>query len=158
MSAASPATQDFGVCPCQHPSCDVQGTKITRFGCLVGCKCYSCQGRRNRKKGQRAQSRTLKDAAKAEGTSMEVAPTHEEQARLLVHYESKSGTSMPRALSGEWIRKAEEQASHFAHRQTPMRKWALVFTFPGVPGVGTKRRIWMDYDEWLALVAELGSM
>jgi hypothetical protein len=142
--------QTIGSCPCETTRCTAIGTKLTRAGHLVGCGCASCMGRRNRKKGQAAQSRVLKDAARAEGITMEIAPTHEEQARLLVHYESKSGTSLPRAFSGEWMRKAEQQAREFAHRQVPRRKWAVVFTM-----AGGSRRIWMDYEDWLTLVAEI---
>lgn len=120
-----------------------------------GCTCRGHTGVRNRRSGSRKQSAVLKDAARAEGTSMEIAPTHEEQARLLVHYESKSGTSLPRGMRGDTMRHWEDQARNFAQRQVPTRKWALVFTFPGRP---RKRRIWMDYEEWLALVQELASL
>jgi hypothetical protein len=139
----------FSACPCG--SCSVVSGKLSvRTGHVRGCACRSCLGRRSRAKGHRAQSRVLKDAAKAEGTSMEIAPTHEEQARLLVHYESKSGNEIPKGLRGDIMRHWEEQASNFAHRQTPRRKWALVFTMPG-----GQRRIFMDYAEWLELVSEL---
>ena len=144
----------YSPCPC---GCGVIGWKLVKplkdddgpQHCN-GCRCHRHTGKRNRSKGQKAQSRALKDAARAEGTTMEVAPTHEEQARLLVHYESKQGEQIPKGMRGEWMRKAEQQASGFAARQTPRRKWALVFTFPG-----GKRRIWMDYEEYLALVSEI---
>ena len=139
----------FPMCPC---GCDAEGMKLQlrHDRHLVGCECSSCRGRRNRRSGHKKQARVLKDAAKAEGWTMEIAPTHEEQARLLVHYESKAGDQIPKGLRGDTMRKWEQQASNFAHRQTPRRKWALVFTMPG-----GGRRIWMDYEEWLGLVSEL---
>jgi hypothetical protein len=136
-------------CPC---GCGVEGLKLqTRFDRhLVGCTCRVCTGRRTHYRGKRHQSRVLKDAAKAEGTRMDVAPIHEEQANLLVHYESKSGDSLPKGMTGAMMRHFEGQARLFAERCTPRRKWALVFTFPG-----GKRRIWMDYEEFLRLVSEI---
>jgi hypothetical protein len=80
---------------------------------------------------------------------MEVAPTHEEQARLLVHYEVKSGDQVDkagRATREDW----EKQARVFAHRQTPRKKWAVVTLSPS-----GRQRITMDYREWLSLVAEI---
>ena len=138
----------YDECPC---GCGVIGHKLkVKNGHVVGCKCRSCLGTRNRRNGQKSQSRALKDAARAEGTSMEIAPTHEEQARLLVHYESKQGEQVPKGLRGEWMRKTEQQARGFAQRQVPTRKWAVVFSMPG-----GGRRIWMDYEEYLALIGEL---
>lgn len=84
-----------------------------------------------------------------QGVSMTVAPTHEEQARLLLHYEVKSGDQVAkanRAKVEEWAK----QARQFAERQVPSKKWALVLVYPRGP-----RRIVMDYDQWLSLVAEI---
>jgi hypothetical protein len=145
-----PAIQELGPCPCL--SCDIVGTKLAKVsGHLVGCACISCRNRNNRSRGHRKQSRVLKDAARAEGTSMLIAPTHEEQAKLLLHYESKSGTSLPKGMSGAMMASYEKQARDFAEfKCVPSRKWALVFTFPS-----GKRRIWMDYEQFLALVSEI---
>lgn len=60
MGAASPATQEFGPCPCGSPRCDVMGTKLTRFGTLVGCKGPAALGRRNKRKGNKANARAHK--------------------------------------------------------------------------------------------------
>ena len=140
--------QPFTPCPC---GCRIISGKLSvRTGHVHGCRCPSCRGLRNRRKGQKAQSRVLKDAAKAQGVTMEIAPTHEEQARLLVHYESKQGEQVPKGMRGARMAEWEKQARGFAERQTPRKKWALVLTFPG-----GARRLWMDYDQWLALVSEI---
>lgn len=151
MSVAVEPWPGWPFCPC---GCTTTGLKLqTRHDKhLVGCTCRVCTGRRSKYKGQRRQSAVLKDAARAQGVTMEIAPTHEEQARLLVHYESKSGAMIPKGLRGDTMRHWEDQARNFAQRQVPSRKWALVFTFPGKP---RRRRIWLDYDEYLALVSEI---
>src|SRR5438034_7698982 len=119
-----------GDCPCGSDSCLMQGTKLAKSGHLVGCGCRPCLGLRSKRSGQRKQSSALKAAAHAEGRTMDIAPTHEEQARLLVHYEIKSGEQVLRAgpkQREDW----EKQARLFAERQVPPRKWAVVTMPPG---------------------------
>jgi hypothetical protein len=82
---------------------------------------------------------------------MDIAPTHEEQARLLVHYEVKAGAQIPKAFFGGWMRHATAQASNFAERQVPARKWALVLE----PDGREEALIVMSFKQWLVLVAEL---
>lgn len=139
--------QPYDPCPC---GCGVVAWKLRKNGHGVGCKCRPCLGSRSKRKGQAAQSRVLKDAARAEGITMDFAPTHEEQARLLLHYEVKSGEQIPKGLRGDKMRQWENQARNFAHGQVPRRKWSLVFSMPG-----GERRIWMDFDEFVRLVSEM---
>lgn len=143
--------QPYSPCPCD---CGEVSHKLKKNGHVVGCKCRPCLGKRNRASGQRKQSRAIKDAARAEGKTMDVAPTHEEQAGLQVHYEVKSGAQIPKAFTGEWTRKAIQQAESFAQRQVPHKKWALVLDPPGQ----SRRLLVMDYDEYLALVSEIQEM
>ena len=143
--------QELGPCPCRDPACTAIGTKLSRkTGHLVDCNCPPCRGLAANRGGHRKQDRILVDAAKAEGRRRFRAPTNEEDANLLVHYESKSGTSLPRAFTGDTIRHHETQARSRAHRHVPHRKWALVYTMDS-----GERRIWMDFDEFLTLVSEI---
>jgi len=117
-------TQAIGKCPCvdegAKPNCYVIGTKLTRFGHLVGCACASCQGRRNRRSGQRAQARTHKRLG-GEGFT----PTHEEAARpytveVTVMPETKNGKQIPASfdkfIGTDWFRRALDQSA----RATPV--------------------------------------
>ena len=149
----------YDPCPC---GCGVTGWKLTkplpvrgydsdREEHANGCTCKRHTGGRSKSRGQRTQSKHLKAAAKAEGRTMEVAPTHEEQARLLVHYEVKSGQQIPKGIYGDWTRKAIQQAESFAMRQVPHRKWALVLDPPG----RERPLLLMDYEAFLSLVSEI---
>lgn len=135
-------------CPC---GCGAQGLKlqVRHDRHLVGCTCRVCIGRRSKRKGAANQSRVLKAAAAAEGKRMDVAPSNEESASLLVHYEVKSG-EQTRTASAKTLLDWEKQARLFAERQTPLKKWAVVAAFPD-----GKQRIWMDFRQFLLLVSEL---
>jgi len=63
-------TQPMGLCPCNGyaaveladgsgpwESCGVIGTKLTKQGHLVGCKCRHCIGLRNKRSGQRTEAK-----------------------------------------------------------------------------------------------------
>lgn len=135
-------------CPCGTEGCT--GSKLTsKTGHVVGCICKPCQSRSNQRSGARHQSRILKAAAAAEGTRMDTAPTHEEAAKLLVHYEVKSGEQVLKA-SAKTLLDWEKQARLHAERQTPRKKWAVVSVFPD-----GKERITMDFHDFLLLVSEL---
>jgi len=55
-----PVTQPMGPCPCEHPRCDVMGTKLTKQGYLVGCKSPQAMGLRNRRAGKASERRRHK--------------------------------------------------------------------------------------------------
>jgi hypothetical protein len=76
VKAVKAVFQELGPCPCGSPRCDVVGTKLTRFGHLVGCKSEEATGRRNRRKGQAGQARTHKRLGGQGWT-----PSNEESAR-----------------------------------------------------------------------------
>lgn len=110
--------QDLGPCPCKSPRCDVVGTKLTRFGYLVGCKGPEAQGRRNRRKGQRGQARMHRRLG-GEGFT----PSNEESARpytveVAVMPESKTGSQIPASwdkfVATDWFRRALSQSERAA--------------------------------------------
>lgn len=47
----------YPCCPCDAPNCQEVGQKLTRAGHVIGCRCRSCTGKRNRAKGSRAEMR-----------------------------------------------------------------------------------------------------
>lgn len=111
-------TQDPGPCPCLV--CYQIGTKLTKYGHLIGCTCRPCLGRRSRRKGQKAQAKMHRRLG-GEGFT----PTHEEAARpyevtVTVMPESKTGSQVPasfdRFIGTEWFRRALDQST----RATPV--------------------------------------
>lgn len=109
--------QDMGPCPCGVPRCDVLGTKLTRAGHLKGCRCASCVGRRNKRKGQAGEAR----AHRALGG---VGPTIRDDLFHLysinISLEVKTGNHTPAklvaAIQSEFMRHAFAQAS----KKTPV--------------------------------------
>ena len=120
-------TQNLGPCPCrfevwsagQPPTtCRIEGTKLTRYGHLVGCTCRPCLGRRSKRKGQKAQAKMHKRLG-GEGFT----PSNEESARpyevtVLVMPESKTGGQIPKSfdsfIATEWFRRALDQSARAA--------------------------------------------
>ena len=117
-------TQDFGPCPCSYTdppwlhTCTAEGTKLTRYGHLVGCNCPSCRGRRSKRKGQKAQAKMHKRLG-----GQGFTPSNEESARpyevtVLVMPESKTGGQVPASwdkfIGTEWFRRALDQSTRAA--------------------------------------------
>lgn len=131
---ASPSTQDMGECPCQHPRCNVVGTKLTKFGCLVGCKEPVCEGRRSQRGGKRGHRRAHKLLGGQGWT-----PSNEESARpyhlgLTVMPEIKTGkqvnVTFGKFITSTWFRHALAQAEKAAPFGTGVVP-AVVLQVPG---------------------------
>ena len=117
--------------------CKQEGTKLTRYGHLVGCTCRPCLGRRNKRKGQKAQAKMHKRLG---GTGF--TPSHEEAARpytveVTVMPESKTGSQVPTSfdkfITTEWFRRALDQSTRAVPVGTGVRpavvirgQWAVV--------------------------------
>ena len=113
-------TQPMGPCPCragveayfEFPTrCTVNGTKLTRYGHLVGCGCYECQGRRNRRKGQATEAkRHRRLGGQGQTPRDELAFSYS----LNVTTEDKGGAQIPASFTKfiglEWTRHALRQA------------------------------------------------
>jgi len=111
----TPTVQEQGPCNC---GCNVIGTKLKvksciETGCVVGCRSRICTGRRNKRKGRKAQARGYRLL----GGSAPFTPGHEENAGTLtveVQVEMKSGSQIPanfrRFIELEWTRRALSQA------------------------------------------------
>src|SRR3989304_6862801 len=109
-----PVFQELGPCPCGSPRCDVVGTKLTRFGYLVGCRGSEATGRRNRRKGQKNQALSHRRLG-----GQGFTPTNEESARaydvkVSVQPEHKTGEQVPKSfdkfVGTAWFRRALSQA------------------------------------------------
>lgn len=151
MSAVPEPWPGWPRCVCGIEGCE--GLKLTRVGHVVKCLCRSCQGRRSKRKGSGNQSRLLKMAAAAEGRPYtRYAPTHEEAARLLCHYEVKAGEQVTKALPA-LLRSWMKQSADFAMSQTPTKKWSVVLQPPRKEAL-----ILMPFKAWLDLVAEIQEM
>jgi hypothetical protein len=99
----------YDPCPC---GCGVVGWKLRKNGHVVGCKCRSCIGGRNRKSGQAAQAK----GHRALG-GVGFTPTNEETHGgydIRVQVEHKSGGQVPQSfrkfLTLDWTRRAFGQA------------------------------------------------
>jgi len=114
-------TQEMGLCPCVvqseewslglRPSCDVVGTKLSKYGHLVGCKCRPCLGRRNKRSGQRTEAkRHRRLGGQGQTPRDELAYSYS----LNVTTEDKHGQQIPqnfiRFIELEWTRHALRQA------------------------------------------------
>ena len=104
------ATQDPGPCPCL--TCYQMGTKLTKYGHLVGCTCRSCLGRRNKRKGYKAEARGHKRLGGLGGTVRDDLF----HAYSLNHsVEVKTGAQIPKTfltfITGAWIHDALRQAT-----------------------------------------------
>ena len=115
MSVTGATIQPLGECPC---GCGLYHTKLTRFGHVVGCICHSCTGRRNRRKGQKAQARSHRRLG-----GQGFTPTNEESGRpytveVSILPEVKTGAQIPaswdRFQSSEWFRHALSQSERSA--------------------------------------------
>jgi hypothetical protein len=102
--------QPYSACPCGE--CDVIGYKLTRWGHVAKCACYSCRNRRNRNKGRKAQTKVHRDLG-GEGHST----LHEENSQaypVWVRPEVKTGKQVPIAfskfLATDWFRRALSQS------------------------------------------------
>lgn len=106
------AVREYPTCPC---GCGVLGFLTKREPQHArGCRCRVHQGRRNRAKGQRSQSKGYRQL----GGSAHRAPTNEEWAEALnvpIRWENKSGKQVPASfrtfVGDEWWRKALKQAA-----------------------------------------------
>jgi hypothetical protein len=108
------AVTDFSpgsLCPC---GCGQSGSKLSfKTGHVVRvCDCASCRGRRNQKRGRRAQAKTHR-ALRGQGFT----PYHEESGLfydLTVRPEVKAGSQVPatfrRFLETDWFRRALSQS------------------------------------------------
>lgn len=106
--------QELGPCPCdsEAPVCTIFGTKLTRFGHLVGCTCRACLGRRSKRKGQKGNARAHRNLGG-------VGPTINDDlfyAYSLNHsVEVKTGAQIPasfrRFAESEWTRHGFRQAA-----------------------------------------------
>ena len=102
--------QPYDECPC---GCGVVGHKLKKNGCVVGCKCRSCIGKRNRRKGQAAQAKGHR-ALGGEGFT----PGNEESVGgypIVVQVEHKTGSQIPASFTKfitlDWTRRALSQAN-----------------------------------------------
>ena len=136
-------------CPCEIDTCTVRSLKLNRRAHALGCICRECRGSRATKTGHRIQREVQAGVAKAQG--LKVVPRNDEEklaGRLGWHHiEVKSGTSLPRCLSGAPMRRIERQALLAA--EGVARGWLVVFELPD-----GRRRIWGDYDEFLKFLEE----
>jgi hypothetical protein len=112
-------TQDFGDCPClDKPNwplthCNAVGTKLTKYGHLVGCSCPPCRGRRNKRSGQRTEAKRHRRLGGNDGT-----PTPPDELAysysINVTTQDKHGQQIPanfiRFIDLEWTRHALRQA------------------------------------------------
>ena len=123
----NPVTQELGPCPC---GCLIQGTKVTRAGHLRDCTCHSCIGRRNKRKGQKAQAKMHRRLG-GEGFT----PSHEEAARpytveVTVMPESKTGSQVPASfdkfIGTEWFRRALDQSTRAVPVGTGVRPAVVI--------------------------------
>lgn len=96
-------------CPC---GCEHENLKLTRYGHVLGCRCASCRGRRNQRKGQRGQARGHK-ALGGQGFT----PSNEESVGgydIRVQVEWKTGQQVPagfhKFVALEWFHRALGQA------------------------------------------------
>lgn len=107
----NPVTQILGACPCSPSGCGILGTKLNRFGHVVGCQCSSCRNRNNRKRGKAANARAHKLLGGA-GRTIDDDLFH--AYPLEVSLESKQGAQIPASLEkfcrSEWARHAWRQA------------------------------------------------
>jgi len=112
-------TQSFGPCPCRGPGnyfltgsgCDLEGTKLTRYGHLVGCLCRSCIGRRNKRSGQRTEAkRHRRLGGQGQTPRDELAYSYS----INVTTEDKTGKQIPlnflRFIEGKWFKDSIRQA------------------------------------------------
>lgn len=113
-------TQEMGPCPCRiegsiwgtvQMRCTVQGTKLTRYGHLVGCTCPSCIGRRNRRSGQKTEAkRHRRLGGQGQTPRDELAFSYS----INITTEDKHGAQIPRNFLSfidlEWTRHALRQA------------------------------------------------
>lgn len=122
---ARPELADLSLCPCGCGGVSLKG--LTKRGHVPGCgtprsgatkPCSSCQGSRNKRKGQRAQARAHR-ALGGEGFT----PSNEESARpylieVCVMPEVKTGEQVPRSfeklIASEWFRHALSQSARAA--------------------------------------------
>lgn len=122
----------YDSCPC---GCGVRSHKLTKHGHAIWCACKACIGRRNRRKGQRAQRQMHQRLG---GTGW--TPANEESARpytLTIMPESKTGDQIPAAwdrfVATAWFRRALEQSRRAAPAGSGARPavvirgdWAIV--------------------------------
>ena len=104
--------QPFTPCPC---GCGVVAGKLSmKTGHVIGCKCHSCIGLRNRRKGQKNQALSHRRLG-----GQGFTPTNEESARaydvkVSIQPEHKTGEQVPKSfdkfVSTEWFRRALSQA------------------------------------------------
>lgn len=111
MTSTAATYQEPGPCPCQHPRCDVIGTKLTRQGYLVGCKSPQAVGKRNKKKGQRGEARAHKLLG---GTGPTIRDDLFHLYSINISLEVKTGNQVPAKLvssvESEFMRSAFGQA------------------------------------------------
>ena len=135
-------TQEMGFCPCgwgapfPERSCGVIGTKLTRYGHLVGCKCQPCIGRRNRRSGQKTEAkRHRRLGGQGQTPRDELAFSYS----INVTTEDKHGNQIPRNfnwfIETEWFKRALRQAQ----KKVPVGSDALPFV---VLDLG-RRGMWM---------------
>jgi len=112
-----PPWDSFPICPCPDMNCMETGTKLShKTGHLVRvCRCSSCRGGRNQRKGKRAQATTHRRLG---GTSW--TPSNEESARpyqveVTVMPEVKTGEQIPASwekfVKTDWFRRALDQSA-----------------------------------------------
>ena len=104
--------QPFTPCPC---GCGVVAGKLSmKTGHVIGCKCRSCIGLRNRRKGQKNQALSHRRLG-----GQGFTPTNEESARaydvkVSVQPEHKTGEQVPKSFDKfggtDWSRRALSQA------------------------------------------------
>ena len=107
-------TQEMGPCPCGFTDwgpCKVFGTKLTRYGHLVGCACSSCIGRRNRRSGQKTEAkRHRRLGGQGQTPRDELAYSYS----INVTTEDKHGTQIPISfhsfIDTVWFKRALRQA------------------------------------------------
>lgn len=131
--------QEMGPCPCEHPRCDVIGTKLTRKGFLVGCKSPQAMGSRNKKKGRASEARGWKQLG-GEGPTRNDDTYH--GFPLVVSVENKVGHQIPAKfvsfVDSEWVRQAMFQAT----KKTPVGEDA----FPSIRLELTPSRAYLVVD------------
>jgi hypothetical protein len=109
------------VCGCGEVNLKIQ----LKTGHVVGCRCPSCIGRRNRRKGHAAQARAHKRLGGQGWTPTEESSARPYQVECLVMPEVKTGQQIPKSwdtfIKTEWFRRALSQSE----RAVPFGSGAL---------------------------------
>jgi hypothetical protein len=104
--------KEQGPCECGVESCDLWGTlkRENRAGkrCVRGCRCKSCIGKANKRKGQRKQAKAVTALGIPRSS---IHPGHEEFLGGAVRVEVKSGAQVKPAVTAYLKCEAQSEAA-----------------------------------------------